>query len=1119
MDHPHAATPGDRKRRPPKPKPVSIPPTKGSTTPSLDTTGHVVSWSDGAERIKGYKAEEIIGKHFSQFYPEQEIQGGKPDGELVIASTEGYFEEEGWRVRKDGSRFLANVLITALRDDAHELRGFAKVTHDITGRKRAAAALREKEQKQAAFLESLTAAKNAAENELRETEALRRTLDEHSIVSVADTQGRIVYVNDAFCKISQYTRAELLGQDHRKINSGKHPKSFWAEMWRTNTGGQHWRGDVCNRSKDGALYWVDSVIAPVTGVDGKIHKYISICNDVTSYHKLAEGALTTTNQALQACAEQLEIASKSAEENGRSLERFQLLLDGARDCAIIMLDNHGIVQNWNRGAQKLKGYAREEILGKSFTCFYPATDSQAGKPQRELKIAIETGVYEEDGWRVRKDGSRFWANVIIEPMRDRTGRQIGFSKIIRDLTDTEQAHTLLRASDMKVRAIYESSFQFIGLLDPDGRVLEANETAMSFIDCPLSEVRGKLFWETPWWDYSPVEQARCKEAVLRAAAGETVRMCTRRKNKSGQTVDIDFTLKPMRDGTGHITHVIPEGQDVTELKRAQQAMNAARVAADVANQAKSDFLANMSHEIRTPMAAILGYADLMLDPTQSKSGLQNGLQAIRRNGKHLLEVINDVLDLSKIEAGGMTVERIACELSHVAAEAISITEAKAVEKGLTLSVEFATSVPRTGLTDPLRLRQTLVNLIGNAIKFTEKGSVVIRVSCDGPSDTDARMIFEVIDTGVGMTEVELPRLFKVFSQADASTTRRFGGTGLGLAISRQFAKLLGGDISVKSEAGKGSTFTLHVLVGPVAKADMVNGAIEKRKAARTTDATSISAESLLGVRILLAEDGFDNRIILSAYLRGAGATVEMVEDGGAAVEAVTRSLKEARPYSIVLMDMQMPVLDGYAASSELRRVGHPGPIVALTAHAMLDDRAKCIKSGCSEYMSKPVDRTALLWMVARQTNRTLQTTDIASSQPPKAPGTNAKRAISSPADGPIRSQLALDPEFADVLGDFVSRLPARAAELRRFANTGSGNALAEAAHKLRGAAGTYGLAEISAAAGLVEDQLLAGDAIAEVALKVESLLALVRRVDGYNRSLETATPQVTAIANPKTFST
>jgi len=675
-----------------------------------------------------------------------------------------------------------------------------------------------------------------------------------------------------------------------------------------------------------------------------------------------------------------ECAAELAEEAVRqSEERFRWMVDNVADCAIIMLDTTGHVVSWNRGAERIKGYTADEIIGQHFSRFYRKEDIKSGKPEQELLIATTDGRFEEEAWRVRKDGSQFWANVVIETMRDRAGVQIGFSKITRDRT---------------------------------------------------------------------------------------------------------------------------------ERRLADAELTAAREAADAANQAKSDFLANMSHEIRTPMAAILGYADLMLDPIQSQSWHQNGLLAIRRNGQHLLEVINDVLDLSKIEAGGATVERVSCELPPVAAEAISITEPKAIEKGLTLSLEFSTPVPRTGLTDPLRLRQTLVNLIGNAIKFTEKGGVVVRVSCDGPSATNARMKFEVIDTGVGMTEQELPRLFKVFSQADASTTRRFGGTGLGLAISRRFARLLGGDITVSSQAGNGSAFTLDVRVGPVAAGDLVNGIIERRKAKRSTEESIISSESLRGIEILLAEDGLDNRIILSAYLRSAGATVEMVEDGGAAVDAVTRSLNEAHPYSIVLMDMQMPVLDGYRASSELRRKGYNGPIIALTAHAMLEDRVKCIKSGCSDYMSKPVDRVALLWIVARQTNRRLN-----EAAPALPPAVTAPIVVSTDA-GPllprrsIRSQLADDPQFAEILAGFVSRLPGRTVELCRLKQARDSKDLAQAAHKLRGAAGTYGLAAISTAAALVEDQLLAGDAVADVVAGVESLIAMIRDVEGYDPKLEIGSPAI-----------
>ena len=593
--------------------------------------------------------------------------------------------------------------------------------------------------------------------------------------------------------------------------------------------------------------------------------------------------------------------------------------------------------------------------------------------------------------------------------------------------------------------------------------------------------------------------------------GETARgVEVQLERPDGTRVPVVGNFAALRNDNGQITGAIVTFMDISARKRIEQEIIEAREAAEAANRSKSAFLANMSHEIRTPMAAIIGYADLMLDPNQGQSGYQNGLQAIRRNSQHLLEVINDVLDLSKIEAGGMTVERISSELPHLAAEAISITRPKALEKGLSLSLEFSNPVPRTGLTDPLRLRQILVNLIGNAIKFTQKGSVTLRVSCDGPSSVDAVMRFEIIDTGVGMSQEELSKLFRVFSQADASTTRRFGGSGLGLVISRRFARMLGGDIAVTSQPGKGSSFTVDVRVGPVGPDDLVDGSTEAGKAETTKPTYIASADTLRDVQILLADDGVDNRSILSAFLRGAGATVETVEDGRAAVAATVRSLEENRPFAVVLMDMQMPVLDGYGASSELRRLGYREPIIALTARAMSDDRAKCISAGCTDYMSKPVDRLALISLVAGHVGRGMSTAPAGSIQPALRP-TDSTAGDSSV--GTLRSPLANDPQFAEVLNGFVSRLPATVADLRRLRRASDSKNLEVVSHKLRGAAGSFGFSEISAAAVFVEDQLMAGESVAAVAGHVESLIALMRRVEGYDLAAESGPPRVLAIAS------
>jgi signal transduction histidine kinase/CheY-like chemotaxis protein/HPt (histidine-containing phosphotransfer) domain-containing protein len=549
------------------------------------------------------------------------------------------------------------------------------------------------------------------------------------------------------------------------------------------------------------------------------------------------------------------------------------------------------------------------------------------------------------------------------------------------------------------------------------------------------------------------------------------------------------------------------GLAISALMHARQSrreLARCRDAAEGANRSKSEFLANMSHEIRTPMAAIIGYADLMLDPTRGDAQRQGDIQSIRRNGQHLLSVINDVLDLSKIEAGGMTVERIETDLPRLAAEAVSMTRPGAIEKGLTLRLAFDTPVPRFGLTDPLRLRQVLVNLIGNAVKFTPAGGVVtVRVACDGPDPADAGVRFLVQDTGIGMTDAELGRLFRPFVQADSSTTRRFGGTGLGLTISRQLVRLLGGDVTVRSRPGEGSTFTVAVRVGPALADRMIDGLAEATSPATVPpgDADAGGPHLPAGVRVLLAEDGEDNREILTAFLRAAGAEVSVADDGRCAVTAALAARDAGRPFAVVLMDMQMPVLDGYGATSELRRLGYAGPILALTAHAMASDRAKCVAAGCDDYLTKPVDRRSLVATIARHCARP----PGAQHPDPPAVGTEAvveRASADSGADGPIHSALAGQPSLAPVDAAFVARLPSAVAELRRCQASGLSADLARAAHKLRGAGGSFGLAVVTTAAARVEDRLVAGAPVADVAADVAVLLATLRRVAGYDAAAE-----------------
>lgn len=437
---------------------------------------------------------------------------------------------------------------------------------------------------------------------------------------------------------------------------------------------------------------------------------------------------------------------------------------------------------------------------------------------------------------------------------------------------------------------------------------------------------------------------------------------------------VDFLLKPLN------THVVRSkvrvfvelDQKNRLLREKSEALaeklrevEALHQAAEAANHAKSRFLANISHEIRTPLGAVLGYAELLKIEDQSEVERRSNIDAITRNGKLLLALIDDVLDLAKIEAERVEVERTAVALEEVLSDLQSVHGHKAADKGIALTITANGSLPRTIFTDPLRLKQILNNLVGNALKFTDRGKVEVGVAYDS-SSASSLLRFTVRDTGRGLTPKEAGRLFQPFMQADASTTRKYGGTGLGLVIAKQLARLLGGDVILTaSTTGAGSTFTLTIDAGPDAANSLVDGH-ELFKSTRTPALRSVvgALPRIDGTRVLLADDARDNRHLISRILKVAGAIVETAEDGN---EAIERALQG--DFDIVLMDIQMPGTDGYAATTALRAQGYKVPIIALTAHAMRDELDRCIAAGCDEYLSKPVDYQQLLETILRHIKR------------------------------------------------------------------------------------------------------------------------------------------------------
>ena len=658
----------------------------------------------------------------------------------------------------------------------------------------------------------------------------------------------------------------------------------------------------------------------------------------------------------------------------RTLSQSDQLKAGALQRAIfnsanfssIATDAKGVIQIFNVGAERMLGYTAVEVMNK-------ITPADISDPQElivrakslsaELATAITPGfealVFKasrgiEDIYEltyIRKDGSRFPAVVSVTALRDAQDVIIGYLLIGTDNTarkvveeEQKKSDQRLRDQQFYTRSLIESNIDALMTTDPYGIITDVNKQMEALTGSTRDELIGAPFKDC----FTDPERAEAGIKRVLSEKSVTDYELTARARDGKQTV-VSYNASTFYDRNRTLQGVFAAARDVTERKRVELELNEARAVAKSASQTKSDFLASMSHEIRTPMNAIMGIADL-LARTKLSAQQEKYVQIFRRAGDNLLNLINDILDLSKVEASQLELERTSFELIEQTEIVMEMVGARAQEKALVLTCEIAPDVPNRVIGDPTRLRQVMMNLLGNAIKFTASGTISLRVEPDRDALSATSLRFSVRDTGIGIPGDKLPRVFERFTQADSSTTRRFGGSGLGLTISKRLVELMGGRIWVESQVDQGSSFSFSV-------------PLEVETMTPSTAAVPVGVSSdlpLAPLRILLTEDSPDNCTITLAYLEATPYTVDIAENGAVACE-----MFRAGNYDLVLMDRQMPVMDGLAATRNIRdweeaNGRQPIPIIALTASALKGDREMCLAAGCTAFLTKPIRQTVLL---------------------------------------------------------------------------------------------------------------------------------------------------------------